>query len=72
MFKNKKHKFFCMCEACKFKRKTSLWYMGILFSLAIILVWQVLFTIIFVSRFNAFLILVLLASVIIGFIRIIF
>ena len=72
MFKANKHKFFCMCEACKTKRKTSLLYMGGLFSLLIILGWQVLFTIIFVTRFNVILILLLLASVLIGFFRIIF
>ena len=72
MFKGNKHKFFCMCESCKLKRKTSLWYMGGLFSLLIILGWQVLFTIIFVSRFNAILIFILLLCVIIGFVRIIF
>ena len=72
MFKNRKHKFFCLCEACKFKRRSSMLYMGGLFSLLIILIWQVLFTFIFVTRLNAFLILVLLACVIIGFFRIIF
>jgi len=72
MFKNKRHKFFCMCEICKAKRRTSSFYMGSLFSLIIILVWQVFLTLFFVSRFNVFLILVLVVSIIIGFFRIIF
>lgn len=72
MFKNNRHKFFCNCEACKIKRKTSILYMGILLSLLIILFWQVLFTIFFLTRFNVILILFLMLLVIIGFIRIIF
>jgi len=72
MFKQKGHGFFCRCEPCKHRRCNSLWYMGCLFSLLIILMWQVLFTIFITTRFNAFLILLLMISVVIGFIRIIF
>lgn len=72
MFKQKGHGFFCRCEMCKVKRKSSLWYMGILLSLLIILMWQVLFTIFITTRFNVFLIFILMMSVLIGFIRIIF
>ena len=72
MFKQKGHGFFCRCEGCRFKRKTSLWYMGCLLSLLIILMWQVLFTIFITTKFNVFLIFILMISVIIGFIKIIF
>ena len=72
MFKQKGHGFFCRCESCKIKRRSSLWYMGCLFALLIILMWQVLFTIFITTRFNAFLIFILMWCVIIGFIRIIF
>ena len=72
MFKSKGHGFFCRCEMCKVRRKSSLWYMGILLSLLIILMWQVFFTIFITTRFNVFLILLLMISVVIGFIRIIF
>lgn len=72
MFKQKGHGFFCRCEMCKVKRKSSLWYMGILLSLLIILMWQVLFTIFITTRFNVFLIFILMMCVLIGFIRIIF
>lgn len=72
MFKQKGHGFFCRCDACKFKRKSSLWYMGSLFSLIIILMWQVLFTIFITTRLNALLIFLLMITVVIGFIRIIF
>ncbi len=72
MFKSKRHGFFCRCEMCKIKRRSSLWYMGILLSLLIILMWQVIFTIFITTRLNAILIFLLMACVIIGFIRIIF
>lgn len=72
MFKSKGHGFLCRCEMCKCRRKGSLWYMGILLSLLIILMWQVFFTILFTTRFNAFLIFILMFCVLIGFIRIIF
>lgn len=72
MFKQKGHGFFCRCEPCKIKRRTSLWYMGCLLSLLIILMWQVLFTIFITTKLNAFLILVLMITVVVGFIRIIF
>lgn len=72
MFKRNGHNFFCRCDACKCRRRGSLWYMGCLFSLVIILMWQVLFTIFITTRFNAFLIFLLLFCVVIGFIRIIF
>lgn len=72
MFKQKGHGFFCRCEMCKVKRKSSLWYMGCLLSLLIILMWQVLFTIFITTRFNVFLIFILMMCVLIGFIRIIF
>lgn len=66
------HGFFCRCDACKFKRKTSLFYMGFLIALLIILVYQCLFTIFVVTRFNAFLCFMFLMIVLIGFFRIIF
>ena len=72
MFKQKGHGFFCRCEGCKMKRRNSLWYMGGLLSLFIILIWQILFTLFVVTRFNVFLIFLLMVCVIIGFIRIIF
>jgi len=72
MFKPKGHGFFCRCDLCKCRRKGSLWYMGCLLSLLIILMWQVLFTIFITTRFNVFLIFILMLCVIIGFIRIIF
>lgn len=72
MFKQKGHGFFCRCEPCKCRRRNSLFYMGFLLALLVILCWQVLFTIIITTRFNAFLIFVLMVCVMIGFIRIIF
>ncbi len=72
MFKQRGHGFFCRCEGCKIKRRSSLWYMGGLFSLLIILAWQVLFTIFIVTRFNVFLIFLLMVCVVIGFFRILF
>ncbi|MDD6223671.1 MAG: hypothetical protein PUB18_01565 [bacterium] len=72
MFKHKGHGFFCRCETCKFRRKTSLWYMGILLSMLIILMWQMLFTIFITTRFNVILIFILMICILIGFIRIIF
>jgi len=72
MFRNKGHGFFCRCDCCRTKRRNSLWYMGCLFSLLIILMWQVLFTIFITTRLNALLIFLLMISVVIGFIRIIF
>lgn len=72
MFKQKGHGFFCRCEGCRFRRKTSLWYMGCLLSLLVILMWQVFFTIFITTKFNVFLIFILMISVIIGFIKIIF
>jgi len=72
MFKQKGHGFFCRCDGCKCRRRSSLWYMGCLFSLLIILMWQVLFTIFITTRLNAFLIFLLMISVVIGFIRIVF
>ena len=72
MFKHRGHGFFCRCDGCRYRRVNSLWYMGCLFSLLIILMWQVLFTIFITTRLNALLILFLMISVVIGFIRIIF
>lgn len=72
MFKQKGHGFFCRCEMCKVRRKSSLWYMGVLLSLLIILMWQILFTIFITTKLNAFLIFLLMICVIIGFVRIIF
>lgn len=71
MFKQRGHGFFCRCDACKVRRKSSLWYMGTLLALLIILMWQILFTVFITTRFNAFLILLLMVCVIVGFIRII-
>lgn len=71
MFKQRGHGFFCRCDACKVRRKSSLWYMGTLLALLIILMWQILFTVFIATRFNAFLILLLMVCVIVGFIRII-
>jgi len=72
MFKQRGHGFFCRCDCCRNRRRNSLWYMGCLFSLLIILMWQVLFTIFITTRLNALLIFLLMISVVIGFIRIIF
>lgn len=72
MFNNKGHGFLCRCDVCKNKRKNSLFYMGFLVFLFIILLWQLLFTIIITTRFNVFLILVLFVMLFIGLFRIIF
>jgi predicted neutral ceramidase superfamily lipid hydrolase len=72
MFKQRGHGFFCRCDACKIRRRSSLWYMGILFSLLIILIWQVIFTIFITTKINAFLIFLLMFCVVVGFFRIIF
>ncbi|MBE6147629.1 MAG: hypothetical protein E7168_04780 [Firmicutes bacterium] len=66
------HGFFCRCDMCRIKRKSSIWYMGCLLSLLVILIYQCIFSIFIVSRFNAFLCLFFLMLVICGFIRIIF
>ncbi len=75
MFQKKKpgqHGFFCCCQGCKTKRKTSLFYMGFLLAFLIILIYQCIFTIFIVTRFNAFLCFLFLMVVLIGFVRIIF
>lgn len=72
MWKKNKHGFFCCCEACKFKRKTSIWYMGSLLSFLIILFYQTILLIIFTTKINAIILFCILLFLVIGFIRILF
>lgn len=72
MFKNKGHGFFCRCECCKFKRKTSLLYMGSLIAFLIIIFYQTILLIFFTTKINAIILLFLMICLVIGIIRIIF
>ncbi len=72
MFKSKTHGFFCRCEACKIKRKTSIFYMGLLVSSLIILIYQAFLTMFFTTKLNAVILFCELLFVICGFFRILF
>lgn len=72
MFKHKGHGFFCRCEGCKFRRKTSLWYMGSLIAFLIIIFYQTILLIFFTTKINALILLILMTWLVIGVIRILF
>lgn len=72
MRKGKGHGFFCCCELCKLKRRTSLCYMGSLFALIIILLYQAFLLILFTTKVNAMILFILMICIIIGFGRILF
>lgn len=72
MFKSKGHGFFCTCEVCKLKRRTSILYMGIIVSSLIILIYQAFLTMFFTTKLNAVILFIELLFVICGFFRIMF
>lgn len=72
MFKHKGHGFFCRCEGCKLKRRTSLWYMGSLIAFLIIIFYQAILLIFFTTKINAIILLLLMLLLVIGIIRVLF
>jgi hypothetical protein len=72
MFKGKGHSFFCGCDACKLKRRSSLLYTSCLIGFVIVIFYQSLLLIFVTSKINAVILFVELLCLAIGFIRVIF
>ena len=72
MFKGKGHSFFCMCDVCKARRRTSLLYCGCLLGLIIVIFYQALLLIFVTSKINAIILFLELMCLFIGAIRVIF
>ena len=72
MFKGKGHSFFCMCDMCKAKRRSSILYLGCLLGLVIVIFYQALLLIFVTSKINAIILFLELMCFFVGFIRIIF
>ena len=72
MFQGKGHGFFCMCDVCKAKRRSSLLYLGILIGLVIVIFYQSLLLIFVTSKINAVILFLELLCLATGVFRIIF
>lgn len=72
MFKGKGHSFFCMCDVCKTKRRSSLLYSACLIGLLIVIFYQALLLIFVTSKINAIILFIELVCLTIGAIRMIF
>lgn len=72
MFKGKGHGFFCMCDICKAKRRSSLLYTGCILGLVIVIFYQAILLIFITSKINAIVLFLELVCLFIGFFRIIF
>jgi len=72
MFKGKGHSFFCMCDCCKAKRRSSLLYSACLIGFVIVIFYQALLLIFVTSKINAIILFIELICLTIGIIRLIF
>ena len=72
MFQGKGHGFFCMCDVCKAKRRSSLLYLAILIGLIIVVFYQSILLIFVTSKINAVILFLELLCLAVGFFRIVF
>ncbi len=72
MLKGKGHGFFCMCDVCKAKRRSSLLYLGVLIGLIVVIFYQSLLLIFVTSKINAVILFLELLCLAIGCFRVMF
>lgn len=70
--KGKGHGFFCLCDICKAKRRSSLLYLSILIGLVVVIFYQSILLIFVTSKINAVILFLELLCLAMGIIRIIF
>ena len=71
-FKGNKHSPFCRCNFCKQKRRTSIFYLGTLLALAVIICYQAVLLLFLVTRIHALLLLIELVLFIVLLVFLIF